>query len=872
MTLRAGDRLGVYEIVAPLGAGGMGEVYRARDTTLQRDVAIKVLSAAFTDDADRLARFEREARVLAALNHPHVGAIYGIEKFGGAGALVLELVDGDTLADRIRRGPLPVGEALRIARQISSAIDAAHKKGIVHRDLKPANIKLTADGAVKVLDFGLAKMADKPAPELSQVLTITAHVTQPGLVMGTASYMSPEQARGGAVDTRTDIWALGCVLYEMLAGRRAFDGPTFSDVIAKVLEREPDWTALPRDAPAAVRQLLRRCLARDPDERVQDMSAVRTLLDWGVTADAPRTSYRVAVGVIVAVAALSVGAYRWLAADLVDPSDPARWQQLTAFPDSATQPALSPDGRMLTFVRGEGTLGTIGEIYLKHLPDGDATPLTHDQMMKMDPVFSPDANRIAYTVTFDAASMRSTWDTWEVPVVRGEPRRWLVNAASLTWIRPGALMFSRLKNGNHMGVVTASETAADVKELYFPEHEARMVHRSWLSPDGRWVLVAEMDERGVFAPCQVISVSGATSRRPVGPAAGACTTAAWAPDGRQMYFTIDAGDGMHIWRQRFPAGTPEQLTRGTATQEEGLAMAPDGRSVISSVGQQRRGIWLRNGSAERQISPEGYAFWPQLSADGSRLVFRVSRGSAGGRTPSELWMTDLTSGRVERLLPGKTIIQYDLSRDDRVVAAVSEGDSTRLWVAWLDSREPPRPLRIEASTPRVGPTGEIIFTATEGNALHLFRTDFAGATPDRVVSEQVGGVLGAVSPDGLWISDNLLGETKALSMVGQPSVTILKNAVARLRWTPDGKHVLLAVQAGAGPSAFGFGRTYVLPLEIGETLPRTPPGGFSSEAAVAAVPGVQIFQNGDLAFGPHPGVQVFSKIMVTRNLYRIPLP
>ena len=246
-SILTGRRLGGYEIHARIGVGGMGEVYRARDTKLGRDVAIKILPSAFSSVPDRLARFDREARVLASLNHPHIAAIYGLEDVDGVPALVLELVDGETLADRIAHGPVRLNEALTLARQIADALEAAHEKGIIHRDLKPANVKITSDGVVKVLDFGLARVAtgDVGTADLTQSPTITVGGTREGSILGTASYMSPEQARGRPADKRADVWAFGIVLYEMLTGRAAFEGETISDVIAKVIEREPDWSALP---------------------------------------------------------------------------------------------------------------------------------------------------------------------------------------------------------------------------------------------------------------------------------------------------------------------------------------------------------------------------------------------------------------------------------------------------------------------------------------------------------------------------------------------------------------------------------------------------------------------------------------------------
>jgi serine/threonine protein kinase len=279
MPIPPGGRLGAYEIVAPLGAGGMGEVYRARDTRLERDVAIKILPAAFSHDAERLARFEREAKTLASLNHPHIAHIHGLEESNGAIAIVMELVEGDELSARIARGPLALDQALPIALQIADALEAAHERGIIHRDLKPANIKVRGDGTVKVLDFGLAKAAAPEgasgAGQLMNSPTMTSPATEMGLILGTAGYMAPEQARGQAVDRRADIWAFGVVLFEMLAGAQAFRGDTISDVLASVLKTDIDWRALPADLPPALGHLLRRCIDPDRRTRLRDIGEAR---------------------------------------------------------------------------------------------------------------------------------------------------------------------------------------------------------------------------------------------------------------------------------------------------------------------------------------------------------------------------------------------------------------------------------------------------------------------------------------------------------------------------------------------------------------------------------------------------------------------
>jgi serine/threonine protein kinase len=312
--LSAGTRLGPYEIVAPLGAGGMGEVYRARDTKLNRDVALKVIPDTFALDPDRLARFKREAQVLASLNHPHIAAIYGFEDSGETHALVLELVEGETLEERLRHGSglmvdgygprrpstigyqpsaishqpsagLPIDEALSIARQICEALEAAHEQGIIHRDLKPANIKITPDGVVKVLDFGLAKLAHPEATAghadvtASPTITSPAMMTGVGVILGTAAYMSPEQAKGRPADKRSDIWAFGCVLFEMVTGTRPFDGEDVTDVMVAVLSKEPDWSALPARVPGSIRALIRRCLEKDRRKRVAGIAAALFALD-----------------------------------------------------------------------------------------------------------------------------------------------------------------------------------------------------------------------------------------------------------------------------------------------------------------------------------------------------------------------------------------------------------------------------------------------------------------------------------------------------------------------------------------------------------------------------------------------------------------
>src|SRR5712691_6019320 len=408
MALTSGTKLGPYEIVAPLGAGGMGEVYRARDTKLGRDVALKFLPPLFMADADRVERFEREARLLASLNHSHIGAIYGFEDAGNVPALVLELVEGDTLHDRVRRGTLPLSEALAVAQQIAEALDAAHRAGIIHRDLKPSNSKITPDGVVKVLDFGLAKAlaAEGSGPDLSKSPTMTGGGTIAGVILGTAAYMSPEQARGQPVDKRTDIWAFGCILFEMLTGSSAFGRQTGTDTIAAVVGAEPEWKLLPADMPgSSIRRLLTRCLQKDARRRLHDIADARIELEDAMATPAepapvptPRRWSR------LALSALSLGiatalVLLWAARDRFgrraaeqSPLD-ARVIRLTDLPGLEESPAISPDGRSVAFTAG---VGGKRQVFVQLTAGGAPLQITRDTVNHECPRWSPDSSSILY--------------------------------------------------------------------------------------------------------------------------------------------------------------------------------------------------------------------------------------------------------------------------------------------------------------------------------------------------------------------------------------------------------------------------------------------------------------------------------------------
>ena len=511
MSLDAGTRVGAYEVVSPLGAGGMGEVYRARDARLKRDVALKILPAAVGDDPDRLARFEREAQALAAMNHPNIAAIYGFEEGARAGestvrALVLELVEGETLAERIARGPVPVSDALAISKQIASALEAAHEQGIVHRDLKPANIKITPEGVVKVLDFGLAKLAGGPpeggphvrsgsnpdltptiAASMSPTMTTPALTTGAGVLLGTAAYMSPEQARGRAADKRADIWAFGVVLYEMLTGSRAFGGDTVTETAGAVIHKELDLSALPADLPSSARTVLRRSLQKDPLQRVRDMGDVRLALDGAFAIDAtpPAAAARTSpmkrlleIGVVaVIVGALSGALVWWLNRPLRVERFPVRIDVSMGI-NFAPILNLSPDGRHFAVIGGAAQ----GEpqIWVHSLETGESRALESAGVVRQ-PVFSwsPDSRSIAFV---------SEGKLKRVEIAGGAPQTIcdVKQFGGATWTRDNVMLFSDTPTG---GILKVSATGGTPVLVTKPPAEAKAVDvLPWALPDGRHFL------------------------------------------------------------------------------------------------------------------------------------------------------------------------------------------------------------------------------------------------------------------------------------------------------------------------------------------------------------------------------------------------
>jgi serine/threonine-protein kinase len=677
MSLAAGTRLGAYEIVSLLGAGGMGEVYRARDGKLDRDVALKILPDHFASDAERLARFEREARTLASLNHPHIAQIYGFEQSGTTSALVMELVDGEDLSQRIARGAIPLDEALPIARQIADALEAAHEQGIIHRDLKPANVKVRPDGTVKVLDFGLAKaldqgsgIGDRGSGNAANSPTLTAHATQVGIIIGTAAYMSPEQTRGKVVDRRADIWAFGVVGYELLSGRRAFEGEAISDVLAAVLRQEIDWTALPADTPPELTRLLKRCLDRDVKQRLRDIGEARVTIDRIIsgaptfaeastsakaaadksagTADSPAWRKALPVAAVIVASALTGLAVWSFMRPAPAPPLPVQRYPLTLPASTAYVGeaggglAVSPDGTRIVyaaFAAGKRLL------HLRSLDQLDALPIrgTDDAY---NPFFSPDGEWIGF-FTSPEGRLKKVAVKGGTPVTLSE-----TGVPTGAWLADGTIAFTR-QDVPGWALMRVPAAGGAATKLSTPDPANQEVRHAFPEPlpGGHDILFSISVGSTSFnnARVAVLSLGTGTYRTVIEQG----YHARYSPSGHLVYML--SGNLMAVpfdVTRLQVTGPPVQVVDGVRGRsingEAGFAVSSTGFLIYApgrtTTEVSRALVWVDRSGREAPIAAPARAYRsPRLSPDATRVAVDIDDQE------DDIWIWDVVRRNLTRL-------------------------------------------------------------------------------------------------------------------------------------------------------------------------------------------------------------------------------
>ena len=805
MPLHPGTTLGPYQVTAKIGEGGMGEVYHARDTKLDRDVALKVLPEAFTSDPDRLARFEREAKVLASLNHPNIGSIYGLEEAEGVRALVLELVEGPTLADRIKQGAIPIDEALPIAKQIAAALEAAHEQGVIHRDLKPANIKVKDDGTVKVLDFGLAKafQPDASGPGLSQspTISLTAAATQMGMVIGTAAYMAPEQASGKAVDKRADVWAFGCVLYEMLTGTRPFVGDNVSKTLAHVIAIDPDWSTLPKHVPPVLGTFLRGCLEKDPRERVRDIGDVRLAMKGAFetmasTPSAPvavpqlqvwRRPATIAAAVLVSLAVGGVAVWSLTrpgpppAAPVVRFSVPLGAEQ--AFTRSGRHlVALSPDGTQLVYQADS-------QLYLRRLDQLEATaiPGTREGGGR-SPFISPDGEWVGF---YAGGQLKKVAMSGGAAVTLGD----VTNPWGVSWGADDMILIGQGPEG-----IWRVPGTGGTPEVVITIEDGESAHGPQMLPGGEWVLFSLQPQGvGTWDAAQIVVQSLVTGERVVLIEEG--RDARYVETGHLVYALNGVLFAVAFDRDaREVLGAPVPLVEGvrdtTVTGAVHFSVARNGALVYvpgsAGGGDVVTLVWVgRDGDEERLPAPPRAYDRPRVSPDGTRVAVDIAEGDN-----TDVWIWDLARETLTQLTFDDGVDALPLWTPDsaRVVFRSSREGGGLFWKA-ADGTGQVERLKDGAARPSAwAADGRLIFEQESPRDIGVLTME-GERTVEMLLDAAFAETAPALSPDGRWLAYTSL-ETGApliyvrpFSNIDDGPWNVSLGVGRRAVWSPDGREL-----------------------------------------------------------------------------------
>ncbi len=837
-----GAVVGTCVVESLVGEGGMGRVYRARDVQLGRLVAVKVLPPELAGDSGRRARLDREAQFLATLNHPNIAAIYGVVDGAGVRGLVLEFVEGDTLAQRIERanrsrdanGRMPIAEVIRIAAQLVDALDAAHEGGIIHRDLKPANVKLTPEGTVKVLDFGLAKALDDNSPGSDSNSMPTA-MTQAGVILGTAMYMSPEQARGRPVGKRTDIWSFGCVLFEMLAGRPAFDGETMSDVLAAVIDRSPDWKALPSDTPKGLEQLLRRCLEKDAKRRLRDIGDAHDFLE--AVDDTPqletgadrqatlRSRERLAWAAVVA-GLLGAVLLLWQPRQAPGPPEFRRVVRLTSGPDMEFGPAISPDGKWVAYLGDAG--GSI-QIWVKFLTGRAATALTLNSGLELPTrssigglAISPDGTEIAFDAGEKPGTPANLFDSWVIPApLGGTPRKLVERGRAVRWS----------PDGRRIAYVRAGATAGD--SLFIADadgsNERRVIgltggmHVHWpaWSADGQHVYFSYSAATANDEPSEIYRVAATGGRlEPVVQTPRRALFAQPLPEGRGLLFAANpqTSDLALWWHSLTAEATMRPVVGGVGEYGE-LSAATSNGSAVAVLGESDRRVSLlsveRDGTGRLRSLTDGSTGDqdPTVSADAREIVFSSAR--EGSRN---LWRIAADGTGARALTSGPAFDERPaLSVDGRRLAFASDRGGRRgIWVMNADggaARLVTPALVFES--PSWSPDGRhLVYSGNGGAIQELMTVDVETGVATRLptpgpatapVWSPRGDVIAYVEaqpPAEGRPSSSRVALIRRDGTPVQPRVLDGPNVLnGFLAWAPDGRHLAAFVEPGAAPTS-----------------------------------------------------------------------